>query len=125
MPWSASSGTRSAGRDPVDRALERGRVHAAAGVLAERGEARDGQPGRPLGARAAGPQLRRLDPAAAEVAEHVAAVERRHGAIAHHDAARNRAVALAVEALDEGPHAAGRGLAGRVAAAALERAPAE
>src|SRR5215211_4166300 len=113
MPWPASSCIRSAtGGDPVDRAVKRGCVDAAAGVLAEGGEARDAQPRRALLRGAARSQLRRLDPAAAEVAEDVAAVQRRDGAVADHHAARDRAVAVG-------------GLAGRVAAAALEGAPAE
>src|SRR5215216_994760 len=125
MPWPASSCIRSAtGGDPVDRAVERGCVDAAAGVLAEGGEARDAQPRRALLRGAARSQLRRLDPAAAEVAEDVAAVQRRDGAVADHDA-RDRAVAVAVEALHHRAHVAGGGLAGRVAAAALEGAPAE
>src|SRR3954466_5984470 len=86
MPLSASSGIRSAGGDPVDRAVQRGGVHAAAGVLAERGEARYAPTRDALFARPARPQLRGLDEAAAEVAEHVPAVGCRHRAVAHHDA---------------------------------------
>src|SRR4051794_27524631 len=126
MPWSASAGIRSAaGGDAVDRPVERRGVDATAGVLAERREARDPQARRALGGRTARPQPRRLDPSAAEVAEHVAPVERRDRTVADDDAAGDGAVAAAVEALDDRAHVAGSGLAGRVAAAALERAPAE
>src|SRR4051812_6121081 len=126
MAWSASSGMRSPpGGEPVHGAFERRGVHAAARVLTERGEARDPQRGRPLRARAAGPQPGRLDAAAAEVAEDIAAVEGGDRRVADDHAAGDGAVAAAVEALDHRTHVTGGGLAGGVAAAALERPPAE
>src|SRR5829696_7255217 len=115
----------AAGGDPEDGSLERDGVDAAARVLAEGDEVRHPQPGDPLGARTPGPQPGGLDAPAADVAEDVAAVEGRHRAVADHHAAGDGAVAPAVEALDDRPHVAGRRLARRIPAAALERAPAE
>ena len=70
-------------------------------------------------------QPSRLDHAAAEVAEHVAPAQVGQPSVAHDHAAGDRAVAAAVQALDHGPDVAWCGLARRVAAAPLERAPAE
>ena len=64
------------GDDPVDGPVERGGVHAAERVLAERGEVRDPQRRRLDAARLAAGELRLEDPALAEVAEHVAAAQR-------------------------------------------------
>ena len=111
-------------RDAVDRPVERGDVDAAAGVLAERREARDLQRRRLDAARPAALEPRPEDPALAEVAEHVAAVER-DAAVADDDAARDRAVPVRVRLHDHRLHVAGRALARRVARAALERPPAE
>src|SRR4051794_18642388 len=116
---------RSLCHEPVDRALERDGVDPPARVLAEGGQTGNAQVALPHGERAARPQPSRLDAPAAEVAEHVAALQPRDRRIAHHDAPGDRAVPVVVRAHDHGIDVAGSRFAGRVARAGLERPPAE
>src|SRR5205085_3446739 len=79
--------------EPVDRAVERRQVHASRGILSERREARDPQPGVvPLAPARAG-QLGPVDARVAVVPEDVPPGEVRHLRVTHHVTADDRAVA--------------------------------
>src|SRR5205085_7582969 len=96
---SRARGGAAGALDPVDRAVERGRIDVAGGVLAEARQARHMQAGRVVVAR--GGQGRGVDVALAEVAVDVTAEQLGQLRVAHDVAAGDRDPAVGVRVRDD------------------------